>query len=67
MRWRWRATHAGPGRYGQPTGRAVEILGITHAEIERGLVVREWVLIDEVANWMQVLTPRMALRTATGD
>lgn len=66
MRWRWRSAHEGAGRYGPPTGREVEILGITHAEIEHGLVMREWVLIDEVANWMQVLTPRMAAGKATG-
>lgn len=60
MRWRWHARHEGPGRYGAPTGRPVEILGITHAEIEAGRVVREWVLVDEVANWMQVLQPRVA-------
>ena len=58
MRWRYRATHAGPGRYGAPTGRSVEILGITHLEIEAGQMVREWVLIDEVANWMQLLSPQ---------
>jgi len=58
MRWRWHASHEGDGRYGPPTGRPVEILGITHLEIEEGLIVREWVLIDEVANWMQVLSPQ---------
>lgn len=58
MRWRWRARHQGPGRYGEPTGKPVEILGITHLEIEAGCIVREWVLIDEVANWMQILSPR---------
>lgn len=57
MRWRYRAGHEGSGRYGPPTGRRVEILGITHLEIESGLMVREWVLIDEVANWMQLLSP----------
>jgi hypothetical protein len=36
----------------------VEVLGITHLELEDGLAVREWVLIDEVANWMQVLSPQ---------
>jgi len=58
MRWRWRATHKGQGRYGMPTGRAVEILGISHHEVVDGKVLREWVLIDDVATWMQLLTPR---------
>ncbi|MFM8637742.1 MAG: ester cyclase [Betaproteobacteria bacterium] len=60
MRWRYTAVHTGPGRYGAPTGRPVHILGITHLEIESGVVVREWVLIDEVATWMQMLSPRTA-------
>ncbi len=55
MRWRLRATHQGAGRYGAPSGRSVDILGIQHAEFENGKVVREWVLIDDVAVWMQVL------------
>ncbi len=58
MRWRVQAVHAGPGRFGAPSGKAVEILGICHAEVEHGRVVREWVLIDEVALWMQVLLPQ---------
>jgi predicted ester cyclase len=58
MRWRVTARHAGGTRYGPPTDRPISLLGITHAEIEDGRVVREWVLIDEIAIWMQVLTPR---------
>ena len=60
MRWRWRAHHLGDGRYGPPTGRPVDILGITHLELEGAQIVREWVLIDDVATWMQVLSPKAA-------
>jgi len=55
MRWRLHGAHAGPGRYGEPTGAPVSLLGISHAEWEQGRVVREWVLLDEVATWMQLL------------
>lgn len=58
MRWRAQARHEGEGRYGQATGHAVEVMGITHAEFEGGQVVREWHLIDDVAIWMQVLGRR---------
>ena len=58
MRWRVRANHSGAGRYGAPTGRPVEVLGISHADVEQGRVVREWVLIDDVALWMQILQPQ---------
>ena len=56
MRWRVRGLHNGPGRYGAPTGRPVELLAISHADIEHGRTVREWLLIDDVAVWMQILT-----------
>jgi predicted ester cyclase len=54
-RWRVQARHLGDGRYGTATGKPVEMLGITHAELDNGEVVREWHLIDDVATWMQVL------------
>ncbi len=59
MRWRARALHSGAGRYGAPSGRAVEVMGISHADMEHGRIVREWVLMDDVAIWMQVLQPQI--------
>ena len=58
MRWRARAVHAGAGRYGVPSGQHVEVMGISHADFEQGRIVREWVLMDDVAIWMQVLQPQ---------
>ena len=45
-------------RYGKESGRSVELMGMVHAELVQGRVLREWVLIDDVAIWMQVLTPQ---------
>ena len=45
-------------RFGRGMGRPVELLGIVHAEFAQGRVLREWVLLDEVAIWMQILDPR---------
>ncbi len=56
LRWRAATVHSQAGRYGPATGRPVEVLGISHAEVQDGKVVREWHLIDDVALWMQVLT-----------
>ena len=42
-------------RYGKHSDKSVEILGILHAEFYLGRVIREWVLIDDVAIWMQIL------------
>ena len=43
--------------YGKSSGKEVEVLAIVHAEFCQGRVLREWVLIDDVALWMQILTP----------
>jgi predicted ester cyclase len=66
MRWRAHTTHTHGGRYGPASGRAVEVLGISHAEVQDGQVQREWVLIDDVALWMQVLTPAKTAMKAPG-
>ena len=55
MRWRITGQHVGGSRYGAATGQRVELLGITHAEVFEGRILREWVLVDEVALWMQLL------------
>ena len=58
MRWRATTKHTGSSAdasFGAATGNSVEIMGINHVEFWRGRVLREWVLIDEIALWMQVL------------
>ena len=58
IRWRATSKHTGGSAdapFGAATGNRVEIMGINHVEFWRGRVLREWVLIDEVALWMQIL------------
>ena len=55
LRWRAQTVHTGADLFGVPTGKPVEVLGINHVEFFRGRVMREWVLVDDVALWMQVL------------
>lgn len=57
LRWRARLRHTGAGRFGEPTGRSVDVLAIQHLEWHGSRVARQWLLIDEVAVWMQLLTP----------
>ena len=45
-------------RYENSSNRPVEAMGILHAEFIHGRVIREWALIDDVAIWMQILTPQ---------
>lgn len=65
MRWRAMATHINQTAedvFGPASGHSVEIMGINHVEFVGGRVVREWVLIDDVALWMQVLTANTDVR-----
>lgn len=56
-RWTMQGTHDGPGRYGRPTGRRVRILGVTHHELQGGLIRQEWTLFDEFALLRQLHAP----------
>lgn len=54
VRWRVFGSHSGHGRYADPTGQPLNLLGISHAEFAGPRVIREWLLLDEVAIWMQI-------------
>ena len=55
MRWHIEATHSGWGCFGAPGGASVYIMGLTHACMVNGRVTMEWILIDEVSVWKQIL------------
>ena len=55
LRWSYKADHSGSGTFGKPTGSPVVIMAMTHAELQEGLVVREYHAIDEVSIWMQII------------
>lgn len=48
-RWTLSGTHAGYGAYGEPTGRRVVVMGITHHLIRDERFVEEWTVFDELA------------------
>ena len=64
IRFRAKSTHSPlntrANRYGKHSGKQVELLGIVHAEFYQGRVIREWVLIDDVAIWMQILDVQLS-------
>ncbi len=51
LRWRLAGTHAGYGVFGHPSGARLLVPGITHVELVDGRVIREYVLVDELAIW----------------
>ncbi len=55
LRWSLTGTHDGWGRFGQPTGAPVHVMGISHAEFGPRGLRREYVLIDDTAVWKQIL------------
>lgn len=58
VRWRLLGTHDGPGRYGPPTGRRVNVLGVTHHRVWGGQLAGECTVFDELALLVQLHDPR---------
>jgi hypothetical protein len=62
LRWRAQGASRGTGQYAGLANKPLDILGINHAEFVhingQWQVHREWVLIDEIAIWMQLLDPQ---------
>lgn len=57
IRWSALGAHRGHGIYGAPTGREVELRGITQWDIRDGKVQNEWALFNELGVLMQILAP----------
>lgn len=54
IRWSISGHHRGNGRYGEPTGREVNLWGITHWVIEDDAVAHEWTTFNEFGILMQI-------------
>lgn len=57
-RWRLAGTHRGHGVYGEPTGKTVLILGVTHRRIYQNQIIEEWTVFDELAVLRQIMVPQ---------
>lgn len=55
LRWSLTGKHEGWGAFGQPSGADVHVIGFSHAEFGPWGLRREYVLIDEVQVWKQIL------------
>ena len=55
IRWGLHGTHSGWGSFGTPTGAAVYVMGVSHAEFGPRGLRREYVLFDETAIWKQIV------------
>lgn len=57
LRWTLNGTHTGYGIYGSPSGRPVNILGITHAFVHDRKIIEEWTVFDELTVLCQLYVP----------
>ncbi len=55
VRWRFRGTHRHNGWYGKPSGKPVNVLGISHVHIRNGKVWKEFIVFDELALLAQIV------------
>ncbi|MCP4198719.1 MAG: ester cyclase [Proteobacteria bacterium] len=54
VRWHLLGTHEGPGIYGEPTGRRINIMGASQLWVDNGNIYREWTIFDEIAILKQI-------------
>ncbi|WP_420641512.1 ester cyclase [Candidatus Leptofilum sp.] len=54
VRWRISGTHRGNGIYGAPTGRPINMWGISQHRIIDGKIHEEWTLFNEFAVMQQI-------------
>ncbi|WP_343554540.1 nuclear transport factor 2 family protein [Pantoea sp.] len=56
LRWSLLSWHDGYGKFGPPSRKPVCISGITHLELRDGVIIREYLGIDELSIWLQLLS-----------
>lgn len=61
VRWSLNGTHLGDGPFGPPTGKPVEILGMSHFRFVDGKIVQEWTVWDELAALIQIYSADASL------
>ncbi len=55
LRWSLTGKHEGWGTFGAPTGADVHVMAFSHAEFGPWGLRREWLFVDEIAIWKQIL------------
>lgn len=55
LRWSLLTWHDGYGKFGTPSRNPVAISGISQLELRDGLIIREYLGIDELAIWAQLI------------
>ena len=65
IRWSLTGKHEGWGRYGEPTGAEVHVMGVSHVEFGPRGLRREITLFDDIAIWKQICFKQVRKEPAT--
>lgn len=57
VRWRIQGIHEGSGYFGSPSGKAIDIAGISHYKIRNEKISEEWLLFDGMEVLRQIHLP----------
>ena len=57
VRWTLDGHHDGPGRLGEPTGKRLTLMGMTHAVVRGSRIIEEWTVFDELSLLVQLELP----------
>lgn len=57
VRWTLDGHHDGAGRLGDPTGKRLTLMGMSHYHVRGGKVVEEWAVFDELSLLVQLEMP----------
>jgi predicted ester cyclase len=57
VRWLLDGHHDGPGRLGDPTGKRLSQMGVSHIHVQDGRIVEHWKVTDEFSLMVQLAMP----------
>ncbi|MBT2698544.1 ester cyclase [Bacillus sp. ISL-40] len=57
VRWRLQGMHEGTGYFGVPSGKPIDIFGISHYKVRNERIVEEWLLFDGMEVLRQIYLP----------
>lgn len=57
VRWTLDGHHDGPGRLGDPTGKRLALMGVSHFRVGGGQILEHWMVTDELSLHVQLAMP----------
>ena len=67
VRWRLQGMHEGTGYFGVPSGKPIDIFGISHYKVRNERIVEEWLLFDGMEVLRQIYLPESEEMAAAGN